>query len=221
MIKIHTHTHSLSQAASKLRRLSQEQPRGWQFAAPGHNSPRSCLRLLRESTQQRPTQGPELQKVEVIQWPQDNKNIRWLSVPFCNYWAMAEIWAMMNHVNKSTKEPLFCCQDYKFQPRVHQKSDAEHCAKKVKDTDCTFTVPQPSQSNAQKGQKQWLRNCVHQIQGRWFPRLEIGLKDLFCSCRSEQWLSGKETCHENGNNACASFTPGNCGPLCAYCNVFW
>ena len=110
--KTHTHTHiyiyiyvmticllcmivsvasSLSQAASKLRRLSQEQPRGWQFAAPGHNSPRSCLRLLRESTQQRPTQGPELQKVEVIQWPQDNKNIRWLSVPFCNYWAMAEI----------------------------------------------------------------------------------------------------------------------------------
>ena len=80
---------------------------------------------------------------------------------------------MMNHVNKSTKEPLFCCQDYnqisealQIQSRLHQKSDAEHCAKKVKDTDCTFTVLQSSQSNPQKGQKQRLQNCVHQIQGR-------------------------------------------------------
>mmetsp|Transcript_28202 Transcript_28202/g.61369 ORF Transcript_28202/g.61369 Transcript_28202/m.61369 type:complete len:233 (+) Transcript_28202:203-901(+) len=53
-------------ATSKLRRLSQEQPRGWQFAAPGHNSPRSCLRLLRESTQQRPTQGPPEERCRTL-----------------------------------------------------------------------------------------------------------------------------------------------------------
>ena len=143
-------------------------------------------------------------------------------------WLKSEPWWTMSCQQVKKGAPLLLSRlqsnfgsTMKFQPRVHQKSDAEHCAKKVKDTDCTFNVLQSSQSNAQTGQKQRLRNCVHQIQGRWFPRLEIGLKDLFCSCRSEQWLSGKETCHENGNNACASFAPGNCGSPCAYCNVFW
>ena len=51
------------------------------------------------------------------------------------------------------------------QPRIDQKGDAKQCAKKMKHLDCTFTVLQTSQSNAQKCQKQRLRNRVHQIQG--------------------------------------------------------